>query len=43
MRDLRTALGWSQSRLATELCEVAGRDTVNREMISRWEHGRRCP
>lgn len=43
IRELRTALGWSQARLAAELHQAADRDTVTREMISRWEHGRRCP
>lgn len=43
VRDLRRALGWSQSRLARELCAVAGIDTVTRETVSRWESGRRAP
>ncbi len=43
IRELRTALGWSQARLASELVDVADRDTVTREMISRWENGKRCP
>jgi transcriptional regulator with XRE-family HTH domain len=41
--DLRSAAGWSQSRLAAELAAVSGRDTVTREDISRWEKGRRMP
>ncbi|MDT0302879.1 helix-turn-helix domain-containing protein [Streptomonospora wellingtoniae] len=41
--DLRTSLGWSQSRLASELGQTAGHDTVTREQVSRWEHGRRTP
>ncbi|GAA4911153.1 helix-turn-helix domain-containing protein [Streptomonospora salina] len=41
--DLRTSHGWSQSRLATELGQVAGHDTVNREQVSRWENGKRTP
>lgn len=40
---LRESRGWSQGRLATVLCELSGRDTVNREHVSRWEHGRRRP
>lgn len=43
IRDLRSAAGWSQSRLATELQAVSGRDTISREDISRWEKGRRMP
>jgi transcriptional regulator with XRE-family HTH domain len=43
IRDLRSALGWSQSRLAARLCEVSGQATITREDISRWENGRRSP
>ena len=43
IRDLRSAVGWSQSRLATRLCEVSAHPTITREDISRWENGRRCP
>jgi transcriptional regulator with XRE-family HTH domain len=43
IRDLRTAVGWSQSRLADRLCEVSGQATITREDISRWENGRRSP
>lgn len=43
IRELRESLGWSQSRLAGELCRVASRDTVTRETISRWETGKRGP
>jgi transcriptional regulator with XRE-family HTH domain len=43
VRDLRLALGWSQSRLAAELGAVSGRDSVTRELVSRWEHGKRRP
>jgi transcriptional regulator with XRE-family HTH domain len=43
IRELRCALGWSQGRLAAELCEASGRPTVTREDVSRWEHGRRVP
>jgi transcriptional regulator with XRE-family HTH domain len=41
--DLRESRGWSQGRLAAVLCDLSGRDTVNREHVSRWEHGRRRP
>lgn len=37
IRELRESLGWSQSRLASALCEVAHHATVIRENISRWE------
>lgn len=40
---LREGRGWSQGRLAAVLCELSGRDSVNREHVSRWEHGRRRP
>jgi transcriptional regulator with XRE-family HTH domain len=40
---LRERRGWSQGRLASVLCELAGRGTLNREHVSRWEHGRRRP
>jgi transcriptional regulator with XRE-family HTH domain/thioredoxin-like negative regulator of GroEL len=40
---LRESRGWSQGRLAAVLCELSGRDTINREHVSRWEHGRRRP
>lgn len=43
IRDLRESLGWSQSRLASALCEVANHTTVTRENISRWETGKRVP
>ncbi len=43
IRELRESLGWSQSRLATALCEVAKHETVTRENISRWETGKRVP
>lgn len=43
IRDLRSAAGWSQGRLATELCRVSDHATVTREMISRWETGKRRP
>ncbi|MGH3839406.1 MAG: helix-turn-helix domain-containing protein, partial [Pseudonocardiaceae bacterium] len=43
IRELRQSLGWSQSRLATELCKVANHATVTRENVSRWETGKRVP
>ncbi len=43
IRDLRSALGWSQSRLAAELCRVSGHVTLTREYVSRWENGSRSP
>ena len=42
IHDLRSALGYSQGRLAERLCELGG-ETVTREMVSRWECGKRCP
>lgn len=41
--ELRTSLGWSQTRLATELGQAAGHETLTREQISRWENGKRTP
>ncbi|WP_433333218.1 helix-turn-helix domain-containing protein [Spirillospora sp. CA-294931] len=43
IRDLRDALGYSQGRLADLLCGSAGRATVSREDVSRWENGKRTP
>jgi transcriptional regulator with XRE-family HTH domain len=43
IRELRESLGWSQSRLAAELCKVSHHATVTRENISRWESGKRVP
>ena len=40
---LRLARGWSQSRLAAELCTAAGVPTLSRHEISRWERRRRTP
>ncbi|WP_018353506.1 helix-turn-helix domain-containing protein [Longispora albida] len=39
----RLALGWSQRRLATRLCEAAGTATLSRHEVSRWERGQRVP
>lgn len=43
LRRLRQARGWSQQRLADELCRVSGHPTVTRQEIYRWECGRRSP
>lgn len=43
IRELRVSVGWSQSRLAAELCKVSNHATVTRENISRWETGKRVP
>lgn len=43
IRDLRLARGWSQGRLARDLGEIAERDSITREDISRWERGRVIP
>ncbi|WP_203996832.1 helix-turn-helix domain-containing protein [Micromonospora lutea] len=40
---LRVARGWSQSRLAAELCAAAGVFTLSRHEISRWERQVRVP
>ncbi|GIJ77815.1 hypothetical protein SAMN05443287_11191 [Micromonospora phaseoli] len=40
---LRLARGWSQSRLAAELCAAAGVATLSRHEISRWERQVRVP
>jgi transcriptional regulator with XRE-family HTH domain len=45
IRRERDRLGWSQSRLAREVCRTAGiaGDPVGRQEISRWETGKRTP
>lgn len=43
LRELRTARGWSQARLAEALCVASGRPTVTRNDVSRWERGKRVP
>jgi transcriptional regulator with XRE-family HTH domain len=43
IRELRESLGWSQSRLASAVCAVAHHETVTREIVSRWETGKRVP
>ena len=32
-----------RARLASELCRAARYQTVTRECVSRWEHGKRLP
>jgi len=43
IRELRCAMGWSQGRLASKLCEAAQYATITRNDVSRWEHGKRHP
>ncbi|MEZ0089370.1 helix-turn-helix domain-containing protein [Streptacidiphilus sp. EB129] len=43
IRDLRGAHGWSQGRLAQELCDVSGHAAVTRDEVKRWESGKRVP
>lgn len=43
IHDLRTTLGYSQSRLAAELVRLGHVDTVTAQTIYRWECGRRTP
>lgn len=43
IRDLRSARGWSQGRLADALCDVSRCATVTRADVSRWERGKRLP
>ncbi len=43
IKRLREARGWSQARLAEELCLIAKRPTVTRQDVYRWECGRRVP
>lgn len=40
---LRMGRGWSQLRLAEQLCAAAGVPTVSRHEVSRWERGERVP
>ncbi|MFE0420921.1 helix-turn-helix domain-containing protein [Streptomyces sp. NPDC058953] len=42
IRDLRTALGWSQGRLASEINNVFGTG-LDREYVSRWERSKVVP
>ncbi|WP_431926169.1 helix-turn-helix domain-containing protein [Micromonospora wenchangensis] len=41
--QLRLARGWSQRRLADELCAAAGTATLTRHEVSRWERSVRVP
>ena len=41
--ELRSALGWSQGRLADELGRESGHPSITREYVSRWEHGKKTP
>lgn len=43
IRDLRQSRSWSQADLACQLCTEAGRDTLTREDVSRWERGKVIP
>ncbi|WP_250403902.1 helix-turn-helix domain-containing protein [Streptomyces cellostaticus] len=45
IKRLREQRGWSQARLAHEVCQAAGviGDPVGRQEISRWETGKRTP
>lgn len=43
VRDLRESHAWSQRDLAERLCAQAGRCTLTREDISRWETGGTIP
>ncbi|MEH1011569.1 helix-turn-helix transcriptional regulator [Micromonospora sp. CPCC 206060] len=43
LAGLRQARGWSQLRLAAELCTASGVPTLTRHEVSRWERQRRTP
>lgn len=43
LAQLRLARGWSQQRLAAELCAVSGMPTLSRHEVSRWERQLRVP
>ncbi|WP_206502210.1 helix-turn-helix domain-containing protein [Streptomyces chrestomyceticus] len=45
IRQLRERRGWSQARLAREICRAAGvrGEPVGRQEVSRWETGKRTP
>lgn len=43
LAQLRTQRGWSQLRLAQQLCAAAGVPTVSRTEVSRWEREERVP
>ncbi|WP_255292721.1 transcriptional regulator [Micromonospora sp. WMMA1996] len=41
--ELRSARGWSQQRVAAELCAASGVPTLTRHEVSRWERQVRLP
>ncbi|MFU8872510.1 helix-turn-helix domain-containing protein [Micromonospora sp. SL4-19] len=43
LAELRTARGWSQQRVAAELCAASAVPTLTRHEVSRWERQRRLP
>ena len=43
LAELRLARGWSQQRLAHELCAASGVPTLTRHEVSRWERQLRLP
>ncbi|SCE90076.1 Helix-turn-helix domain-containing protein [Micromonospora viridifaciens] len=43
LAELRSARGWSQQRVAAELCAASGVPTLTRHEVSRWERHRRLP
>ncbi|MEU3456435.1 helix-turn-helix transcriptional regulator [Micromonospora sp. NPDC006766] len=43
LAELRSTRGWSQQRVAAELCAASGVPTLTRHEISRWERQRRLP
>ncbi|MEU9511156.1 helix-turn-helix domain-containing protein [Micromonospora sp. NPDC048169] len=43
LAELRAARGWSQQRMAAELCAASGVPTLTRHEVSRWERQLRLP
>ncbi|MFI7214985.1 helix-turn-helix domain-containing protein [Micromonospora maritima] len=43
LAELRSARGWSQQRVAAELCAASGVPTLTRHEVSRWERQVRLP
>ncbi|MBF9134575.1 helix-turn-helix domain-containing protein, partial [Plantactinospora sp. S1510] len=43
LTELRLARGWSQLRVAEQLCAASGVPTVSRHEVSRWERQQRVP
>ncbi|MEH1102039.1 helix-turn-helix domain-containing protein, partial [Micromonospora sp. CPCC 205561] len=43
LAQLRLARGWSQLRIAGELCAASGVPTLSRHEVSRWERQLRVP